>query len=56
VLVIAGTHDPATPPAMGRGMAEAIPGARFVELSAAHLSNIEAADAFNDAVADFLLA
>ena len=53
-LVIGGSHDPATPPAMGRGIADAIPGAQYIELSAAHLSNIEAADAFNNALSDFL--
>ena len=55
-LVIGGTHDPATTPAMCRDLAGAITGARYVELPAAHLSNIEAADVFNQAVADFLLA
>ena len=53
-LVIAGTHDAATPPADGRFLAERIPGARIVELDAAHLSNIEAAPAFNAALASFL--
>jgi 3-oxoadipate enol-lactonase len=54
-LVIAGRHDPATPPATCRMLANAILGARLVELSTAHLSNIEAADLFNAAVVDFLL-
>jgi 3-oxoadipate enol-lactonase len=36
-------------------IADGIRGAHLVELSAAHLSNIEAADAFNAAVLDFLL-
>ena len=54
-LVIAGHLDPATPPAMGRTIAEAIDGARFIELLASHLSNIEAPEAFNAAVLDFLL-
>jgi len=53
-LVIAGHHDPATSPAAGRTIADAINGARFIELLAAHLSNIEAAEAFNAAVLDFL--
>jgi 3-oxoadipate enol-lactonase len=53
-LVIAGTHDPATPPALGWAIADAIPGARYTELGAAHLSNIEAAGAFNAAVSEFL--
>ncbi|HEX2350978.1 MAG TPA: 3-oxoadipate enol-lactonase [Ktedonobacterales bacterium] len=53
-LVIAGAHDAATPPADGRALADAIAGARYVELVAAHLSNIEAADAFTDAIIRFL--
>jgi len=40
-LVIAGAHDVATPPAEGRFLAGAIGGARYVELDAAHLSNVE---------------
>ncbi|MEO8938696.1 MAG: 3-oxoadipate enol-lactonase [Burkholderiaceae bacterium] len=53
-LVIAGTHDPSTPPALGREIADAIPDARYVELDAAHLSNIEQAGAFNATVLRFL--
>jgi 3-oxoadipate enol-lactonase len=53
-LVIAGTHDPATPPADGRFLAQEIPGARYVELNAAHLSNIEDQDRFNSELAAFL--
>src|SRR6266404_3580503 len=53
-LVIAGAHDPATPPEGGRFLAQQIPGARFVELDAAHLSNIEAQDRFNNELAAFL--
>ena len=53
-LVISGTHDVATPTADGRRMAEVIPGARYVELDAAHISNVEAPAAFNIAVMDFL--
>jgi 3-oxoadipate enol-lactonase len=55
-LVIAGRHDPATPTATCRAVADAIHGACFTEFSAAHLSNIEAAAAFNQAVLDFLQA
>jgi 3-oxoadipate enol-lactonase len=54
-LIVAGTHDPATTPADGAFLAAQIRGARYVELDCAHLSNIEAADAFNAAVLDFLL-
>src|SRR5437667_283193 len=39
VLVIAGTFDQATPPAGGRQIVDGIPGARYVELATAHLSN-----------------
>jgi 3-oxoadipate enol-lactonase len=53
-LVIAGTHDVATPPADGRFLAERIKGARYVELPAAHLSNLEAAPAFTGALTEFL--
>jgi 3-oxoadipate enol-lactonase len=54
VLVIAGAHDPATPPADGRFLADQIPGARYAELNAAHLSNIEDQDRFNGEVTAFL--
>jgi 3-oxoadipate enol-lactonase len=54
-LVIGGRHDLATPPAGSRDMVEAIRGAAYLELAAAHLSNVEAADAFNSVVLDFLL-
>jgi 3-oxoadipate enol-lactonase len=53
-LVIAGTHDPATPPAEGRAVADAVPGARYVELRASHLSNVEAAGPFSDELVRFL--
>jgi len=53
-LVIVGTRDGATPPADGRFLAERIPGARLAELDASHLSNIEAAPAFNATLASFL--
>lgn len=53
-LVVSGAADPSTPPAEGRFLAERIPGARHVELDAAHLSNVEAPQAFLDAVLPFL--
>jgi 3-oxoadipate enol-lactonase len=53
-LVIAGSADPATPPAMGRVLAQGIAGARMIELPAAHLSNLEAPEAFTAAVLEFL--
>jgi 3-oxoadipate enol-lactonase len=53
-LVIAGAHDAATPPAAGQFIAEQIRGAQYVELEAAHISNVEAADRFTEAVLRFL--
>lgn len=55
-LVVTGTFDPSTPPAMGQEIAAAIKGSRYLELPAAHLSNIEAAPTFNDTVGYFLSA
>jgi 3-oxoadipate enol-lactonase len=55
-LVISGTHDPATTPEQGRLLASLIRGARYLELDAAHLSNIEAASQFTSAVREFLSA
>jgi 3-oxoadipate enol-lactonase len=53
-LVIAGAEDTATSPAEGRYLADRIAGARYLCLSAAHLSNIEAASQFTAAVTGFL--
>jgi 3-oxoadipate enol-lactonase len=53
-LVISGTRDAATTTADGRFIAEKIPGAQYVELDAAHLSNIEAAEPFTAALLKFL--
>ncbi|RZT31362.1 3-oxoadipate enol-lactonase [Cupriavidus agavae] len=53
-LVIAGSGDMPTPPADGRFLAETIPGAQYVELYAAHLSNLQQVEGFNKAVLGFL--
>jgi len=53
-LVVAGRQDMATTPALGRWVADTIAGARFVELDAAHLSNVERADEFNRITSAFL--
>lgn len=53
-LVISGTNDPATPPADGQFLSNRIPGAKYAELNAAHLSNIEDRDGFNGEIAAFL--
>jgi 3-oxoadipate enol-lactonase len=53
-LVISATHDPATPPSDGKFLAKQIAGARYVELDAAHLSNIEQHERFTQEVSNFL--
>jgi 3-oxoadipate enol-lactonase len=53
-LVIAGTSDLSTPPADGRFLADSITGASYVELPAAHISNIEVAAAFTAQLVEFL--
>jgi 3-oxoadipate enol-lactonase len=53
-LVISGRWDPATPPADGQAIARAVPGARYVELLASHLSNVEAAEDFTAELRRFL--
>jgi 3-oxoadipate enol-lactonase len=55
-LVIAGKHDPATPPEANEYISKHVPGAKFALLDAAHLSNIEQPEAYTAAVLDFLLA
>jgi 3-oxoadipate enol-lactonase len=52
-LVIVGEADPSTPPALGEALARLL-GARIERLPAAHLSCIEAKDAFLAAVMRFL--
>lgn len=52
-LIIAGSGDTAAPPADGRFLAQAISGARYVELQAAHMSIIEAAEPFTETVVNF---
>jgi len=53
-LVLSGAYDPVTPPQDGRYLADNIPGAHYVELAAAHLSNTEDAAGFNAALLRFL--
>ena len=54
-LVIAGRHDPATPPEANEYISNHIPSAQLALLDAAHLSNIEQPKAYTDAVLEFLL-
>ena len=53
-LVISGAHDPATTPADGQFLTKHIPTALYVELNAAHLSNVEDAGRFTREVISFL--
>lgn len=53
-LVIYGESDPVTTASDAHFLTERIRGAAEVELAAAHLSNVEQADAFTAAVSDFL--
>lgn len=53
-LVIAGKHDGATPPEANKYLAEHIPGAKYTELDAAHLSNVEQPEAYTETVLGFL--
>ena len=53
-LVISGTHDPAAPPADGKFLVKQIAGSRYVELDAAHLSNIEQRESFTGELSKFL--
>ncbi len=54
-LVLCGEEDTLTPPSDSRAMQEAIRGSRLVLIPrAGHLSNLEAPDAFNTALADFM--
>jgi 3-oxoadipate enol-lactonase len=53
-LVVAGTHDASTTPAAGQFMVGKIQGARYAELDAAHISNVEAAERFTETVLAFV--
>jgi 3-oxoadipate enol-lactonase len=53
-LVVAGSKDAVTPPQEGRFLVDHIRGSQYVELDAAHLSNVEQSDAFTSALRDFL--
>jgi pimeloyl-ACP methyl ester carboxylesterase len=54
-LCIVGEEDSITPPHVVRTMAEQLPAGTFCTIGAAgHLTNLEAPDAFNDALAEFV--
>jgi 3-oxoadipate enol-lactonase len=48
-LVVVGSEDQATPPAQGRQIRDAIPGAKLAEVPAAHQAAVEQPQAFVDA-------
>ena len=53
--IIVGELDIATPPSDSKLMADQIPGARLTTIAgAAHLSNLEQPETFNDIVGDFV--
>lgn len=55
VQVITGSEDRVAPPHIARAMAAAIPSARFAEIAGAgHISNVEAPEAFDAILGDFL--
>lgn len=56
MLVIAGTEDAVTPPSGGHFIQERVKGAEYAEFYAAHLSNVQAGNAFSERVLSFLLA
>lgn len=53
-LIVAGSFDPATTTEDARFLSANIANAKYVELPTAHLSNIEAAEAFTREIAEFL--
>ena len=55
-LIVCGSGDPVTTTEHGRFMQERIAGAELVEFQAAHLSNVQAGDAFSQRVLAFLTA
>jgi len=52
-LLVAGAHDPVTTVADAQAMQAAIAGSQLIELQASHLSNLEAPEAFEQALAGF---
>jgi pimeloyl-ACP methyl ester carboxylesterase len=53
-LIISGAQDSASPPADGKFLASGIVGARYSELNASHLSNVEMPQEYTRFVLDFL--
>ena len=55
-LIVAGHHDPVTPPADAEDMHARIPNSRVSLLDAAHILNVEQAATFNDLLTAFIIA
>jgi len=56
VLILCGTEDRVTPPALSQELASIIKGARYAAIgNAGHLTNLEQPDAFNRIVEEFIL-
>ncbi|MDO8300800.1 MAG: 3-oxoadipate enol-lactonase [Lacisediminimonas sp.] len=53
-LIIAGTQDAATPPALSQDMHSQIAGSRLADIDAAHISAVELPDAFTALLREFL--
>jgi 3-oxoadipate enol-lactonase len=54
-LVLCGSDDKVTPPALSHELAALIPGALYVEIDrSGHLSNLERPEQFNRAVEEFI--
>jgi 3-oxoadipate enol-lactonase len=54
VLVIGGSLDRVRPPALAKAVADAIPGARYIELPTGHYMAVQTPDLIADSIEDFL--
>ena len=54
VLVIGGSLDRVRPPALSEATANAIPGARYVEIPSGHYMAVQTPDLFSDCIGEFL--
>jgi len=54
VLVIGGSLDRVRPPALAKTTAEAIPGARYVEIPTGHYMSVQTPDLLSDCIDEFL--